>query len=396
MIILIGILVTTSLVVKGGFTRLGLPAMLAFLLVGFLLRVVDDSFVVLPETGHKALKILGEIGIVCLLFRVGIEADLAGLYRQLRSASFIWICNIFVSAALGFAAAWYVLDLELVPSLVVAVALTASSIAIPVQVWQEVGALNTSNGQRFLEVAELDDISAVVLMALLFWLTGDIQNGTDGDAIFAKFGMGLLEFGLKFFLFMVLCYVFAVHLEKPITKRLSRLKPAPDPMLSVGGIAFVIAGISGLLGFSLAVGAFFAGLAFSSDTRAVRMEASFETIFELFTPFFFIHIGFLISPSALGAGVWTGLVLLIVAVAGKILGTVLPAKLGSNWPDAWILSVSMVPRSEICLLVMQTAVAMTVVALPDSVFSGMVLVCAVTSVGAPIVLQSLLKRRNEA
>ena len=55
----------------------------------------------------------------------------------------------------------------------------------------------------------MDDISAVVLMALLFWLTGDIQNGTDGDAIFAKFGMGLLEFGLKFFLFMVLCYVFA-------------------------------------------------------------------------------------------------------------------------------------------------------------------------------------------
>ncbi len=392
-IILIGLLVTASLGVKGWVTRLGLPAMLAFLFIGFLLRFGEDALGFLPASGPGALKVLGDIGIVCLLFRVGIEADLFGLLAQFRSASLIWVCNVAVSAVCGFGAAYYLLDLGIIPSFVIAVALTATSIAIPVQIWQSQGALRSANGQRFVEVAELDDISAVVLMALLFWVADDIHHGVDSNLIAAKLGRGIVEFGLKFLLFVGLCYLFARYWEKPIMTRLRKLKPAPDPMLSLVGIAFVIAGFAGLLGFSLAVGAFFAGLAFSRDPRAVRMEASFETIYELFTPFFFIHIGFLISSSGLGGGVGTGAVLLVAAIAGKVIGTLFPSRVRSTWPDAWILSVSMVPRSEICLLVMQTALITETVHLPQEVFSGMVLVCAATSVLAPILLQVLLKRR---
>lgn len=163
-------------------------------------------------------------------------------------------------------------------------------------------------------------------------------------------------------------------------------------MLSLTGIGFVIAGIAGLLGFPLAIGAFFAGLAFSHDATAIRIESSFESISELFTPFFFIHIGFLVSPSALAAGIPLGGALLTAAVLGKILGTVPPAKLGSDWSTAWIMGVSMVPRSEIALLVVQTASTTHPAILSPGVLSGMVLVCAVTSVLTPPLLHPLLSR----
>ena len=339
LVVLLGGLLTASLGLKGWFSRVGLPPMLAFLLIGFLLRAVNDSFELLPQSVPATLEGLAHIGIICLLFKVGMEANLPGLLAQLRSASLIWVSNIILSGGLGFVATYWVLGIDLVPSLVVSVALTATSIGIPVEIWRSTGALSTDNGQRFLDVAELDDISAVILMALLFSVIGDLGEGADNGIIAKKLGWGLLFFALKFFLFVALCYVFARFLERPITSRIQRLEPAPDPMLSLVGVGFVITGIAGLLGFPLAVGAFFSGLAFSRDPEAVRIESSFGSIYDLFTPFFFIHIGSLISGAAIIGGMWIGGVLLAAAVLGKVLGTVPAAKVGSNWRDAWILSV---------------------------------------------------------
>ena len=396
LVILLGGLLTTSLCMKGWFSRVGLPPMMAYLLIGFLVRAVNDSFEILPASVPTTLEGLAHIGIICLLFKVGMEANLPGLLAQLRSASMIWICNIIVSGGLGFAASYWVLGIDLVPSLVVAVALTATSVGIPVEIWRNSGALSTGNGQRFLDVAELDDISAVILIALLFSVMGDLRQGADNGIIAQKLGWSLLHFMLKFSLFVVLCYVFARYIEKPLTARIQRLKPSPDPMLSLAGVGFVITGCAGLLGFPLAVGAFFSGLAFSRDSNAVRIEDSFGSIYDLFTPFFFIHIGSLISTSAVVDGLWVGAVLFPAAVLGKILGTVFPARVGSNWLDAWTLSFSMVPRSEIALLVTQSALLVHGGALPEEVFSGMVLVCAATCVFVPPLLQTLLKGHGKA
>lgn len=84
------------------------------------------------------------------------------------------------------------------------------------------------------------------------------------------------------------CLLFSRYIEHPITIFLQKIEPPPDSMIMIAGIGFIIAALAGLLGFSTAVGAFFAGLTYSRDPQAVKMETSFTPLYEFFTPFFFI------------------------------------------------------------------------------------------------------------
>lgn len=112
------------------------------------------------------------MGIVFLLFRVGLESELRKLVENLRDATLVWLADIAASGALGFVFAHHLLGLALVPSLFVAVAMTATSVGVSVAVWREEGALDSRRGQLLLDVAELDDVSDVVLMALLLAVAG--------------------------------------------------------------------------------------------------------------------------------------------------------------------------------------------------------------------------------
>ena len=105
-----------------------------------------------------------------------------------------------------------------------------------------------------------------------------------------------MVFAIKAILFGGFCLVFARYAERRIVRFIRAAAP-PGPILIVTGIGIVIAGTAGQLGFSLAIGALFAGLVFSRDPEVVRMETLFGPIHELFMPFFFVAIG-LSSPKA--------------------------------------------------------------------------------------------------
>jgi Kef-type K+ transport system membrane component KefB len=100
------------------------------------------------------------------------------------------------------------------------------------------------------------------------------------------------------------------------------------------GIGFIIAAIAGFLVFSVAIGAFCAGLVFSRDQKAVKMEASFIPLYEFFTPFFFITIGLDIEITSLTRSIPLALVLLAAAVIGKMLANGIPLWILKDLPTA--------------------------------------------------------------
>ena len=155
----------------------------------------------------------------------------------------------------------------------------------------------------------------------------------------------------------------------------------------------MIAACAGLLGFSVALGAFFVGLVLSRDPDVVKMDVSFDSLFALFTPFFFVHVGTNIDPSALWtSGLWGG-VLLGVAMASKVLGTAASARcVLPNFRTATVLGISMMPRAEIALVVMQKGLEFGEWAVSNDVFSAMVMVSADTCLIVPLVLRVLLRQ----
>ena len=118
--------------------------------LGFALRLADDRWSILSERADFTFEVLAELGIIVLLFRVGLESDLQGLRRQLRSASVIWIGNVALSAGLGYLVMIYLLGFAQIPSLIAAVALTATSIGVSLAMWRHNEALGNAEGRAIL------------------------------------------------------------------------------------------------------------------------------------------------------------------------------------------------------------------------------------------------------
>lgn len=163
-------------------------------------------------------------------------------------------------------------------------------------------------------------------------------------------------------------------------------------MLMITGVGFGIAAIAGLLGFSIAIGAFFAGLVFSRDPKAVKLDTSFSSLYEFFMPFFFIHIGLHVHPGSLSSALGLGSVLLIVAILGKLIGNGVLSLSITNWRSSLLFSMSMIPRAEIALVVIQRGREMGMSIVSDRVYSGMVVVSIATCILSPLLLRFFLKK----
>ncbi|MGC9502398.1 cation:proton antiporter [Baaleninema sp.] len=392
LVLSVGVILTLGIFIKALLNNTGIPSLVAFLGFGFILNLLDRQFQILGESGYQVFEFLAEIGIISLLFRVGLESDLAGLKKQLPRASWIWIADISVNGILGFFAAYLLLQQALIPSLFVAIAMTATSVGVSVSVWQNQNATDSPTGELLLDVAELDDISGAILMALLLALAPTINQSGADSSLWNLAATTSGSFFLKALVFGTLCFLFSQYIEENLTAFFRRIEPTPSPMLEVIGIGFIIASIAGLLGFSIAIGAFFAGLVFSRDPESVKIDASFNSIYEMFTPFFFIGIGLKIEPSALTTGLGWGAMLFAVAVVGKLLGAGLPALLKTHWKGATLIGISMIPRAEISTIIMQKGLALGSWAVSDRLFAAMVVVSALTTTIVPTFLSSLLKK----
>lgn len=385
LLVLGGVLVTGTLL-KSFLQRHGVPPLIGYLALGIALGAIDRGALHLPGDAHSTLRLLGDLGVVCLLFRVGLEGDLRILRRELPRASIVLVGSMAVSCVIGYAAGRW-LGFGLAPSLLVGVALSATSIAVAASVWQAEGLLRTRLGTLVVEVAELDDLATVLLMVLLFAALPALTGA--GDAALAP---ALVDMLLRVAAFGAVCWLFARHGERHVTASFRRLRHAPEPMLVVVGTAIVVAAFAAWLGFSLAVGAAFAGIVFSSDPRAVRVEAAFEPVHDLLAPFFFVVVGMELDPAQLGGSLGVGAVLLAAAVVGKCVGTLLGSIGALDSRAAWIVAISMVPRAEVALLVVDQGRAIAPELVPASLHGGMIVVVAGTCLLTPPVLRRMIAR----
>ncbi len=392
MILLIGCVIVLTMLLKAGLKKVGVPPLVGYFILGFLLSLTNNQWHILSSACAEIFEFLAKIGLICLLFRVGLESNLQGLLAQLRRATIIWIGNVGISGLMGFFTAFYLLHLTLITSLIIAVASTATSVGISVAVWEEQEALSSASGELLVDVAELDDITAVVVMAMLFTLLPSLKGEGGSWSLLPELAGTLSFFTLKFLFFGAFCFFFAQYMEQPMTKYFRHLRPAQDVMLIVVSIGFIIAALAELLGFSLAVGAFFAGLVFSRDPDTIKIEGSFLPLYELFTPLFFIGIGLDLDASSMVPALGLGLILTGAAVAGKVIGAGVPVGLMSGLSGGLLIGVSMVPRAEIAMIIMHRGLKLGDWAVPANVYGAMVLVSALTCIGAPPVVRYLFNK----
>jgi len=386
----VGLVLVAAIFVKTLARKVRLPALAGYILMGIGLRYLDSAYGMPGDEGEAIIHFLAEMGVIILLFHIGLESKLQQLLAYLGRATLIGAAGLIVSALVGFAAAYYVLELSLLVSLVIGVALVATSVGVSAGVWEENGVIGSKQGQFLVDVAEFDNITGVIIMSLLFTVAPQIAG--DGAGPWRSIFSTLAGFAAKLFVFGLGCLLFARYVEKPVTDYFKKLETGPDETLTVIGFGLLIAAAAALLGFSAAIGAFFAGLIFSRDPGCIKTTTAVTVVYDLFVPFFFVAIGFKMQTEAMGAALWPAAVLVAAAFVGKFVGTLAGALPFCGAGDSMVLAVSMIPRAEVAMIIMQQSLNLETQATPGHIYSAMVIMCIITCLVPPIMLNRLIPK----
>jgi len=370
--------------------RVGAPPVIGELVAGVILGPSLLGWVA-PE---PAIKLLAEIGIILLLFEVGLETDAGSLVRTGRSSVQVALYGLLLPFGLGYALAHGVFHLGLLPSLFVGGTLTATSIGVTVRVLGDLGRQQSHEGRVVLGAAVLDDVMGVVLLALLyeFSVGGGVSLGNAGKVV----------------LFIGLFFLLATPAAKGISAVIDRFDAvSPIPGLiptTIVSLVLFFAWLAHAVGAPELLGGFAAGLALSRRfflpfglairTRpefAERIEHQMKPVIHLFTPIFFVMVGLSLNLRLVDWGsptIWllSGS-LFVVAVAGKMIGAFLIREAPVT---RLLIGLAMVPRGEVGLIFAE--LGRTAGILADEAYAALILVIAATTVAPAFVMKWVYRR----
>lgn len=318
------------------------PAVLGELIAGVLL---GGSVLGLVDPADPVIHTLAEIGVVILLFEIGLETELASLLRVGPAAAMVAVAGVAVPFALGyFAAIW--LGLTEINALVCGAALCATSVGITARVLAELGWLDTNEGRVILGAAVIDDIIGLIILAV-------IASLVSGESVSALSVGRIAGIAIAF---VAVAVVVGSVVAKPAFRMFEKIRAANALGLFGLAFAFLLAWLAQRSGSAMIVGAFAAGLVLYRIPQRHEIEKASTVIGHFFVPIFFAAVGAQVDLRALldpGALLLGGL-LVAVGIAGKLVAGFAPWWFGG---DKLMVGIGMVPRGEVGLIFAQMGLA---------------------------------------
>ena len=401
------------------FRHFGLPEVLGFIIGGILLgpALFGDflGYCILgyADSGYKALFVLGtkgasfgsnavetfaKIGVLLLMFSTGLETDIAKLRKTGLAATLIACAGVAVPMILGFLICLPFGSIGLGPQniyrcIFIGSILTATSVAITVSVFKEMGVISSKLGTTIVSAAIIDDVIGIVVLSIV---TAIAKGGT-GESANAFEAFKATPYGT--IIMIVAFFVFAIGMGFPISKLFRFMeKRWPDthriPVFSLI-VCFAYVWIAEeIFGVADITGAFLAGVILSTDHRGSEFtdHAVDASIYTLFAPVFFANIG--ISHIAFsgmnGYIVLFAVLAVIMGLIGKVVGCGAVAKLSKySLRESAVCGVGMMARGEVALIVTSTAVSVDPAMQNFMIMT--VLLILVSSILTPILLKTLYK-----
>lgn len=381
------------------FARAGQPSVIGELLVGILIgphafgligRPSGDLIAFFdgnPLHAEHALDLVlesvAELGVVVLLFSVGLETRATDILRVGVRATVVAIAGIIAPFVLGFGLMALTGHPRL-ESAFVATALVATSVGITARVLQELGVLTSYEARVILGAAVIDDILGLLLLAVV---------SATGSGAGVGFGDVLL-IALQAVAFVGFVAWAGTHVTRRFSVRLEALnaRTAVDLPLNLSLLLMLgLAAIAGLIGLAGIIGAFLAGMVLAESREQFDLERQSRPIYDFLVPFFFVYTGAKVDPAAFTDGslvLLAGLVTL-VAIASKLIGAGL-AMWGTSRRSALIVGLGMVPRGEVGLIVAGIGLSLGII--PTDIFSVVVLMSLATTLVVPPAISAIYRR----
>jgi len=322
--------------------RLGQPAVLGELIAGVLL---GGSVLGIVDPTDPVIHTLAVLGVVILLFAIGMETELASLIRVGPAATTVAVAGVAVPFALGYYAA-VALGLQQTHAFVCAAALCATSVGITARVLSELGWLDSSEGRVILGAAVIDDVIGLIILAVIAAAVSGTTMTAGSVARIAGVAVA----------FVAVAVVAGSVVVARVFTIVERIREAGALGLFGLAFAFLLAWLAQRAGSAMIVGAFAAGLVLFKLPQRHDIEKATTTIGHFFVPIFFASVGAAVDLKALAdpQALMLGLVLVVCGIVGKLVAGYAP------WwfkGDKMFVGIGMIPRGEVGLIFAQMGLA---------------------------------------
>ena len=384
------LILVTARILGELFARIGIPSVLGELSAGILLGVSGLGLIEVNDV----LKVLAEIGILLLLFEIGLDTD----FHRLKSAGGKSIIVALFGAVFPFTVSalvsYYLFDLTLVVSLFIGGTLTATSIGITMRVLKDLEKEHSNIAQIVIGAAVIDDILGVIILVFIYdyAITQELSlTNTLNTTVFIL-------------LFLLIAPAFANVSSRFMRKFDEHTKvPGFIPTIIISLIS-LFAYLSHLFGAPEILGSFAAGIALSrrfilpfgmglrnDGVFLEKVKSAISPISQMFTPIFFVMVGLSMNLKVIdftSVKFWSlALVFLLIAVIGKYMGAFLLRNTSAL--EKALIGISMIPRGEVGLIFAEVGRVNGI--LDNEIYAVLIFVIIVTTVAPPFLLKWLFK-----
>ncbi len=372
------IIFTSAKILGELFIRLRIPAIVGELLAGVLL---GNYVLGIISTENHVLMSFAEIGVIFLLFHVGLEIRIKDLFAVGRTAILVGLLGVVIPFILGFLSVFFI-GYALVESLFIATAILATSVGISVKVLQDMGLIKHKVAYIVLGAAVMDDILALIVLAVVKGL--------------ARQEFQVLEFSLlvaESLAFVGFLTWWGPKVAKRTRKWVERLNIPEGPFVLSVVLCLGLAELADVIGLAAIIGSFMAGIVIDEMAGVYDLENKVKYVNEFLLPFFFVMMGAHLDPRTFAQPRLLFLVLLIsaVAAASKMIGAGL-----ATWKESWRMriqtGVCMIPRGEVGIVV--ALIGLSLHSITQEIYAVVLGMSLLTTVITPPLISAAFRKKR--
>ncbi|MCP1466342.1 cation:proton antiporter [Pseudomonas sp. S3E17] len=355
------------------FHRLKQPVVLGYIVAGFIIGPHTPPFGLIHD--EDTIKTLAELGVIFLMFCLGLEFSLRKLFKVGATAFIAAFLEIILMIWIGYEIGrWF--DWNIMDSLFLGAILAISSTTIIVKALNDLKMKNQRFAQLIFGVLIVEDILGIGIIALLssIAVSGTVSSGE----VFSTVG--------KLSLFMIVALVIGILLVPRLLAYVAKFESNEMLLITVLGLCFGFCLLVVKLEYSMVLGAFLIGAIMAESRQLVKIERLIEPVRDMFSAIFFVAIGLMIDPQILLQYAWPIAVITVAVVLGKMLSCGLGAFIaGNDGRTSLRVGMGLSQIGEFSFII--AALGMTLQVTSDFLYPVAVAVSAITTLLTPYLIR---------
>ncbi|MCM1982050.1 cation:proton antiporter [Lyngbya confervoides] len=358
-------------------------------LVQWLGHLTPEAIATIFESQSEVISVLAELGVIVLLFEIGLESDLRELGKVGYQAAVVAVVGVSAPFALGTLGLIALFHVPVIPAIFAGAALTATSIGITSKVLSELGHLKSREGQIIVGAAVIDDVLGIIVLAVVASLakTGEVDLLNVAYLILSATG------------FLLGAILLGQFFNKSFESIAERLQTRGALLIPACTFALVMAILASTIHLEAILGAFAAGLVLDETDKRKELDQQVMPIADLLVPIFFVSVGAKADLSVLNpavadnrAGLGLAAFLIAIAIVGKLVTGW--AVFGQPGINRFAIGAGMIPRGEVGLVFAGIGTASGVLSKPLEA-AIIVMVILTTFLAPPLLQWAFQSRENE-